>query len=282
LMANATQEDEAAGPGDGARDGDAKKRPRSFWRELIILVAVALALAAIIRIFVIQAFYIPSASMENTLRVGDMVLVNKVVYHLRDVHRGDIVVFNGLDSWSPPVAPAAPSNPVSRLARWVGSEIGVTPGETDFVKRVIGLPGDHVACCDGQGRVTVDGTPLSERSYLYPGDAPSLIRFDVMVPAGELWVMGDHRTVSYDSREHRADPGGGAIPESEVIGRAFVVVWPLDRMTILGIPASFQQQALRAAAAAAPVILGAAVVLPLSRGRRQRRRSRRARSASAS
>lgn len=277
-MANVTKEDEDAesGPGDGGRqDEGTTKRKRSFWRELTVLLVVALTLAAIIRIFAVQAFYIPSSSMENTLRTGDLVLVNKVVYHLRGIHRGDIVVFNGLGSWSPGVPPAAPANPVSRVAHWVGTEFGVTPGETDFVKRVIGLPGDHVKCCDARGRVTVNGTALTEQGYLYPRDEPSLTPFGVTVPSGELWVMGDHRSVSYDSREHRGDPGGGAIPENHVIGRAFLVVWPLDRVGILRIPTTFEQRALGAVAAAAPPVLGAAGVLPLTLGLRRSRRDRR-------
>ncbi len=254
-MKSAATEDEAAGSGpgdDGAKGEPAQKRHRSFWRELPILVVIALALTVIIKVFAIQAFYIPSSSMENTLNIGDRVLVNKIVYDVRGIHRGDIVVFNGLDSWDPTVPQTEPSNPIRRFADWIGSAFGVTAGEKDYVKRVIGLPGDHVACCDAQGRVTVNGVSLNEKSYLYPGNAPSLLRFDITVPPRELWVMGDHRAVSYDSREHRGDPGGGSIPESKVIGRAFVVVWPLNRLGILSIPVTFQQKALAATAPAAP------------------------------
>ena len=266
-MNSPATKDEAAGPGpgdDGAQEQAATKRKGSFWRELPILVVIALALTVIIKVFAIQAFYIPSASMENTLKIGDRVLVNKIVYHLRSIHRGDIVVFNGLDSWDPTVPQTAPSNPIRRLADWIGSAFGVTAGEKDYVKRVIGLPGDHVKCCDAQGRVTVNGAALDEKSYLYPGNAPSLLRFDITVPAGELWVMGDHRAVSYDSREHRGDPGGGSIPQSKVIGRAFVLVWPVNRLGILSIPATFQQKALAAAAPAGPLVIGVAGALPLT------------------
>jgi signal peptidase I len=282
-MGSAAPQDEAAGPGPG--DGGAerkapRRRQRSFWRELPVLIVIALALTVLIKVFAVQAFYIPSSSMEDTLKIGDRVLVNKVVYHLRGIHRGDIVVFNGLDSWDPTVPQtAAPSNPVRRFADWIGSAFGVTAGEKDYVKRVIGLPGDHVRCCGAQGRVMVNGVPLNEKSYLYLGNAPSLIRFDATVPAGELWVMGDHRAVSYDSREHRGDPGGGAIPESKVIGRAFVVVWPLNRLAVLPIPATFQQKALAAAAPAVPLVLGVAGALPvtlLQRRIRIRARGRRA------
>src|SRR5438034_6065957 len=122
------------------------------------------------------------------------------------------------------------------------------PGDI-LIKRVIGLPGDKVACCDAQGRVTVNGVPLTEQSYLYPGDTPSEIRFNIVVPPGRLWVMGDHRLISDDSRNHLGTPGGGTIPENAVIGRAFVIIWPISRWRILPIPATFEQPKLSAAAA---------------------------------
>ena len=286
-ITGAATQDGGAGPGpggdgdgDGAQGKPRRKRQRSFWRELPILIVIALGLTLLIKSFAVQAFYIPSSSMENTLKIGDRVLVNKIVYHLRDIHRGDVVVFSGLDSWDPTVPQtAASSNPIRRAADWIGTALGVSAGEKDYVKRVIGLPGDHVQCCDAQGRVTVNGVPLSEQSYLYPGNAPSLAKFDTTVPAGELWVMGDHRAVSYDSREHRGDPGGGAIPESKVIGRAFVVVWPVNRLSVLPIPATFQQKAFAAAAPAAPLVLGVAGALPVTLLRRRiriRTRGRRA------
>lgn len=267
-MTSSATKDEAAGTGpadDAAASEQTRARQRSFWRELPVLLVVALGLTIIIKVFAVQAFYIPSSSMENTLKIGDRILVNKVVYHLRNIHRGDVAVFNGLDSWDPTVPQqATPSNPIRRFANWVGAAFGVTAGEKDYVKRVIGLPGDHVKCCDAEGRITVNGVPLNEKSYLYPGNKPSLIPFDTTVPVHELWVMGDHRAVSYDSREHRGDPGGGSIPESKVVGRAFVVVWPLDRFRDLPIPATFEQRALAAGLPAAPFVLGLAGALPLT------------------
>ncbi|RAY12480.1 signal peptidase I [Actinomadura craniellae] len=265
---------------------DEGKKQGSFWKELPVLIGVALVLALIIKAFAVQAFYIPSASMENTLQIGDRVLVNKIVYRTRDVERGDIVVFNGLDSWDPEVQYEQPSNPVMRALRAVGSAFGVVPQEKDYIKRVIGVPGDRVKCCDAQGRMTVNGVPLDERSYLYTDafsgqqNKPSNDAFDVTVGQGQLWVMGDHREVSYDSRQHRGDPGGGAIPESRVIGRAFVVVWPLNRIDTLPIPKTFQQPALSAAAAlapATPMVLGLVTALPLTWTHRRFRRYRHSR-----
>lgn len=241
-----------ASAGDGAEDGAAKPKPkvpprrrrrRSFWRELPILIVVALLLAVVIKAYALQAFFIPSGSMENTLEVNDRVLVNKLVYDFRGIHRGDIVVFNGDGTWYPGPLPTS-SNFFSEFADNFASMFGFGHSGVILVKRVIGLPGDRVACCDAEGRVTVNGVPLNEQSYLYPGDAPSLIRFNIVVPAGHLWVMGDHRFISEDSRDHLGDPGGGTIPESAVLGRAFIIIWPPSRWRILPIPSTFQQPAL--------------------------------------
>jgi signal peptidase I len=188
--------------------------------------------------------------MENTLEIGDKVLVNKLVYDFRSIHRGDVVVFNGDGSWDP--VPARPAPLLSRLWDSVSGLFGTAPGVHDYIKRVIGIPGDHVACCNRHGQVTVNGVPLSEKSYLYPGDAPSTQKFSITVPPGRLWVMGDHRSVSWDSRGHTSDPGNGTIPENHVVGRAFVIVAPISRWRILPIPATFQQPQLAASAAAAP------------------------------
>ncbi len=238
----------ASGAGEAAAGGGTTARPRrrrkrSFLIEFPILVAIALLLAVLIKTFAIQAFWIPSGSMENTLEINDRVLVNKIVYHTRSIHRGDIVVFNGDGSWDPGKVPVQ-GNIFQQFASGFASMFGFGhPGDI-LIKRVIGIPGDRVACCDAQGRVTVNGVPLNEGSYLYPGSAPSLIRFDITVPPGRLWVMGDNRFYSDDSRDHQGDPGGGTIPESAVIGRAFVIIWPPSRWRILPIPATFEQPAL--------------------------------------
>jgi len=209
----------------------------------------------------VQAFVIPTGSMQNTLAIGDRVLINKVVYHTRGIDRGDIVVFNGDGSWDPVAAPQG-SNPVARLVDALEGIVGITHGSDVYIKRVVGLPGDHVKCCDAQGRVTVNGVPLTEQSYLYPGNKPSTPFRTVVVPPGHLWVMGDHRDVSFDSRGHEGDPGGGAIPESAVMGRAFVTIWPPSHWGFLNIPATFTQPRLSGSAAAAggsPAALAAAL-----------------------
>lgn len=257
-------------PGEPARPSR-RRPPRrtsrhgSLLRELPVLVVVALVLAFLLKTFLLQAFYIPSGSMQNTLLIGDRVLVNKVVYDLRPVRRGEVVVFNGLDSWTPEVTVPQPQGPLQSFLRAAGSVVGITPpGERDFIKRVIGIPGDRVQCCDPQGRVTVNGVPLDESSYLYPGNLPSDTPFDVTVPPGRLWVMGDHRAMSADSRSHLGDPGGGTIPLDRVIGQAFVVVWPPSQWRGLPVPATFGQPALRALAAAAPVAVAPAAAAPVA------------------
>ena len=249
----ASASSEQAGSGTGGRRpaGRRPRKKRSFWREFPILVVVALLLAVIIKTYAIQAFFIPSGSMENTLEINDRVLVNKLVYDVRGIHRGDIVVFNGDGSWDPGPLPAN-RNFAEKFADGFASMFGFGhPGDI-LIKRVIGLPGDDVACCDAQGRVTVNGVPLTEQSYLYPGDAPSEIRFNIVVPPGRLWVMGDHRLISDDSRDHLGDPGGGTVPENAVIGRAFVIIWPPSRWRFLPIPSTFEQPKLNASASGTP------------------------------
>jgi signal peptidase I len=295
LMAGVAAPDKTADPPRTGRAALRRaRRNRSFWRELPVLFVIALVIALVIKSFMVQAFYIPSSSMENTLDIGDKVLVNKLVYDFRPIQPGDIVVFNGVGSWDPPPPPGHPSSdPLVRLYEItlvplyhsIIGLFGTAPGQQDYIKRVIGVPGDHVACCTPSGDVTVNRVPLSEQSYLYPGNAPSTSQFSITVPPGRLWVMGDHRSVSYDSRGHTADPGDGTIPESMVIGRAFMTVWPPSRWRILSIPGTFTQpgvdggKAAALAAAGAPYLpLGAgfAIAVPMTLlQRRLRRRLRR-------
>ena len=226
-----------------------RRRPRSALVELVVLGVIAVGLALIITTFMVQPFFIPSGSMENTLEVGDRVLVNKLVYDFRSIHSGDIIVFDGNGSWD--FNPPSDTNIISKFFSNLEGIVGIRHDSSIYIKRVIGVPGDHVACCNAKGQMTVNGVALTEQSYLYPGNQPSQLKFNITVPAGRLWVMGDHRSVSYDSRGHMGNPGGGTIPESAVIGRAFVIIWPPSRWGILNIPATFEQPKLNASAAVA-------------------------------
>ena len=262
-LAPAPDSEPDAGSAEAEPDEDApaakKKKKKSFGRELLTIVVAAAILTLLVKAFIIQVYRIPSASMENTLEVGDRVLVNKVVYHFRGIARGDIVVFSGQDSWGP-AAPPPSSNPVVRVFDDALSGLGLHSDQTYYIKRVIGLPGDHVACCTDR-KVTVNGVPLTESQYLYGGNPPSTFKFSVVVPSGHLWVMGDHRSDSDDSRYHRGDPGGGAIPENQVVGRAFLIIWPPSQLRDLPIPTTFQQAALHAGAAGAAVLEGGQAAL---------------------
>lgn len=284
-VASATQANDPAGPAEPAATGEPieaaattqagktrkPKHPRPFWVEALVLLGIAMAIALVVHQFLFQAFYIPSGSMENTLHVGDRVLVNRLSYEVGHVQRGQIVVFNGLDSWTPEVTVTPPSNPAARVLRDVGSFLGFAPsGEQDFIKRVIGVPGDHVKCCDVQGRITVNSKALDE-NYLYPGSNNASDPFDITVPAGRLWVEGDHRNISGDSRRHLGDPGGGTIPINRVVGRAFVVVWPFSHARGLGVPKSYSALA-SATAVGLPPGIAVAGVLPIALIRRRRRR----------
>jgi signal peptidase I len=262
-------------PGESAPAAKAKKK-KSFGRELLTIVVAAAVLTLLVKAFVIQVYRIPSASMENTLQIGDRVLVNKVVYHVRGIARGDVVVFSGQDSWGPD-APPPSGNPVARVVDNLLSGLGLHSDQTYYIKRVIGLPGDRVACCT-DGKVTVNGVPLDERQYLFPGNPPSTFKFSTVVPPGHLWVMGDHRSDSDDSRYHPGDPGGGAVPENQVVGRAFLIIWPPSQLRDLPIPTTFQQAALHAGAAGAvlnvgpPALAVGVLGTPVLLFRRRRRR----------
>ena len=262
-------------PPDGEAAAPAAAKPKhsgSFLRELPVLIAIALVLALLLKAFLVQAFYIPSGSMEQTLRVGDRVLVNKLVYRTRGVHRGEVVVFNGLDSFTPEIQTQPAGNAVQKAARWFSGLVGFGRlGERDFIKRVIGVPGDTVQCCDPQGRVTVNGVPLDE-PYVYEDNHEPF--GPVTVPKDRLWVMGDHRSQSSDSRAHLGSPGGGTVPESKVIGRAFVVVWPTSHARKLSVPETFKQKALQGMALpGAPLAAGLLLVSPLGLWRWRRRRT---------
>jgi signal peptidase I len=280
-----------------------KKRKKAPWWELPVLIAVAIAVAVLIKTFLIQPFYIPSESMEKTLHgcpgcSGDRVLVNKLIYDLRNPHPGDIVVFRAPANWDEEPTPKAPSNPVVKGIRWFGQLIGfVPPDEKDLIKRVIAVGGQTVRCCDAQGRIQVSDGGVNgpwrslHEPYIYqntpwdPHNRPGRIASGsadqrtfgpVTLPPGRLWVMGDHRGDSADSRfhciedsptDHKCGTADTTVAVSAVIGKAVLIAWPPSRWHTLGTPATFKH----AADAALPVAGGALVVLPVFALRRRRR-----------
>jgi signal peptidase I len=206
-------------------------------REIGLVLVIALGLSLLIKTFFVQAFYIPSESMQTTLEPGDRVLVSKLTPGPLALHRGDVVVFADPGHWLNPV-PEPDSGPVRKAIRASLTFVGLLPSDSGehLIKRVIGLPGDTVTCCDSAGKVVVNGRSINE-PYLFPGNRPSDVDFAVKVPAGRLWVMGDHRALSEDSRFHQGE-NRGTVPVSAVVGRAFVVVWPLGRLHWVGQPSA--------------------------------------------
>ncbi|WP_347813916.1 signal peptidase I [Allobranchiibius sp. GilTou38] len=200
-------------------------------RELVLVVVIAMLLSFVIKTFLLQPFWIPSESMEPALVPGDRVVVSKLTPGPFDLHRGDVVVFDDPDNWLGDEGSAPNPGPVQKLLEFVGL---YPAGDNHLIKRVIGMPGDHVTCCDSAGKITINGVAITE-PYLAAGTKPSLTRFDITVPAGRIWVMGDNRGDSGDSRYHDDGSGAtGSVPIKDVTGRADAVVWPLDRITWLG------------------------------------------------
>lgn len=202
-------------------------------RDILVIVVIAVLVSFVIKTFFVRSFYIPSGSMENTLQVNDRILVDEITPRFSGYHRGDVVVFRDPGGWLSPVI-EAPTSPLAQASDWFLSLVGISaPDSKDhLIKRVIGLPGDHVTCCNVLGQVSVNGVPLDEKPYLKlaPGqDAPANEPFDVTVPAGSLWVLGDNRDHSCDSRCNQDKPSKGFVPISNVVGRAFLITWPLNR-----------------------------------------------------
>ncbi|MFK4147481.1 signal peptidase I [Streptomyces sp. NPDC004065] len=220
-----------------------RKRRRSAVREIPLLVGVAVLIALVLKTFLVQAFVIPSGSMEQTIRIGDRVLVDKFTpWFGSEPKRGDVVVFHDPGGWLAGEQTTKKNDPVGIKQIKEGlTFIGLLPSdnEKDLIKRVVGVGGDHVKCCDAQGRVTVNGVPLNEGAYLYPGNAPSDTPFDITVPQGRLWVMGDHRGNSADSRAHQNTSYGGTVSLDSVVGRAMVIGWPVAHWNTLKEPETF-------------------------------------------
>ncbi len=220
------------------------RRRWSFLLEVVSIFVTATVVSLLIKTVLVQAFFIPSGSMEPTLHgcpgcTGDRVLVNKLTSHMGGVHRGDIVVFRDPDGWLRNQHPSSTPEKQSRVYDALAF-IGFLPSrsENDLIKRVIGVGGDTV---EGRGgKIYVNSVPLEE-PYVFPGNSPSETDFRVTVPADKLWVMGDHRGASEDSRYHQQGAGKGFVPVKDVVGRAFAIIWPLNRAGSLDRPATFDQ-----------------------------------------
>ncbi|MGI8667430.1 MAG: signal peptidase I, partial [Jatrophihabitans sp.] len=269
-VASAADASDPSGQSTSERAGARRRKMSRF--ELPILIVVAIAIAIVLKTFVVQPFFIPSASMEKTLHgctncAGDRILVFKPVYHVRDPHPGDIVVFKAPQDWDELAGVTLSSNPVAHAVQWFGQLVGVVPpSEKDLVKRVIAIGGQTVRCCDDNGNVQIsdNGSNGPWRSltepYIFENSSwsksatPGLKSADdtrsfgpVTVPKGRLWVMGDHRGDSADSRYHCGDTGSGpncdpvssTVPVSDVIGKSVVIAWPPSRWRTLGTPKTF-------------------------------------------
>ncbi|MET1063341.1 MAG: signal peptidase I [Arthrobacter sp.] len=210
-----------------------KRQPRKLgWRFVLLAVVLAVLISGLVRSLWLDVYYIPSASMEPLFREGDRILVSRTDFRAEPVGRGDIVVFDGRGSFA---ALDSGKGPVQDFVGGIGHWTGLSGADSTYVKRVIGIPGDHVVCCDASGMLTVNGQQVEE-PYLYAGDAPSQQKFSVVVPPGRLWLMGDHRSQSADSRSLLGAPGGGMVPVDRVIGRPVRIIWPLDRFTAVARP----------------------------------------------
>jgi len=220
-----------------ATDAPEKTRRVPAWLELILLLAVALVISVVIKTFVLQMFFVPSESMEPLFIEDDRILVQKVSYWSGDVKRGDVVVFEDPGGW-------LGAGPELGSVQKALSVIGLYPAGGHLVKRVVAVGGDQVACCDGRGRVTVNGVALQEGEYLRKGINPSDRRFDVTVPRGRLWMMGDNRLNSQDSRYHQDLSGMGTISVNRVVGKVAAIVWPAGRFQLIGRPETYDQAAL--------------------------------------
>lgn len=260
-------ESDGGSPGSGSTA--AQKKPRSFWKELPLLIGIALILALLIKTFLVQAFSIPSDSMQNTLQRGDRVLVDKLTpWFGSEPERGEVVVFHDPGGWLEDTAAPDP-NVVQKFLSFIG--LMPSAEEKDLIKRVIAIGGDTVEC-KKNGPVTVNGKALDDKSFIFEGNTPCNDEpfGPIKIPKDRIWVMGDHRQNSLDSRYHQELPGGGTVSTDEVVGRAVVIAWPVNRWATLPIPKTFDQPGINAAMGLAPGALGVAGALPLVFWRRRR------------
>jgi signal peptidase I len=207
----------------------------SLLREVPIIVVSALVVSILVKTFLIHFFFIPSGSMENTLKIGDRIAVNKLANFFTDIKRGEVVVFKDPANWLGQAPGETGSKPVVAIKNALVT-VGILPDPAKqyLIKRVVGVGGDNVICCDAKGRLSVNGTAINE-PYIFSGNKPSDSTFNITVPKGFIWVMGDHRGASADSRFHTDDIHKGMVPLPDVVGRAFVTVWPLKHVTFLSV-----------------------------------------------
>ena len=209
------------------------RRKRSFLKEFPFLIVVALVVSLFIKTFIVQFFFIPSGSMENTLQIDDRVAVNRIPFISNNIKRGDVVVFRDPDNWLPAAdIETAPFVIAKAKAALVAVGVLPNPAKQYLVKRVVGVAGDRVICCTTTGKITVNGEEMVE-PYIYAGNVPSDMNFDVTVPKGKLWVMGDHRGASADSRYHQEDINKGFVPLNRVTGRVLAVIWPIKNFSLV-------------------------------------------------
>jgi len=209
------------------------RRKRSFLQEFPVLIVVALVVSLFIKTFLVQFFFIPSGSMENTLQIDDRVAVNRLPFISNNIKRGDVVVFRDPDNWLPAAdVETAPFVIAKAKAALVAVGVLPNPAKQYLVKRVVGVAGDHVICCTTTGKITVNGQEMVE-PYIFDGNVPSDMNFDVTVPKGKLWVMGDHRGASADSRYHQEDINKGFVPLNRVTGRVLAVIWPIKNISLV-------------------------------------------------
>jgi signal peptidase I len=220
-----------------AVDSGLAARPRRgvwlFLRDVLVILLVAILVSFLVKTFLVRSFYIPSGSMERTLLKGDRILVDELTPRFGGYSRGDVVVFRDPGGWLPTTyEPEQP--PLTAALDWLGSLVGLTASDSDdhLIKRIVGLSGDHVVCCNALGQVTVNGVPIDETPYLSldtSQSAPDEFEYDVTVPEGSIWVLGDNRDNSQDSRYQQDQPGQGFVPMDNIVGRAFLITWPFDR-----------------------------------------------------
>jgi len=222
---------------ESVRDAPQKRR-RGFWiflRDVLVIIVIAALVSFLVKTFVVRSFYIPSASMEKTLLVNDRILVDELTPRWTGYERGDVVVFQDPGGWLPPVIQAPAGPPLIEAFDALLTSIGLSASDSEdhLVKRIIGVGGDHVVCCNAFGQIEINGAPIDESSYLNLPDGDTRASnepFDVTVPDGSLWLLGDNRDRSQDARAHQGLPSGGFVPLDNVVGKAFLTTWPFSRI----------------------------------------------------